>query len=88
MGCCGLGGIFCDRVLCLPAVIRAMHNCPTEWFDTVVTKCLHSPLPSHILHAWERIHQIRNQASHTEPLNREKYQRVLEDTLSPNVLRP
>lgn len=69
-------------------VIRAMHNCPTEWFDTVVTKCLHSPLPPHVLPAWERVHRIRNQASHTEPLNREKYQRVLEDTLSPNVLRP
>lgn len=69
-------------------VIKSLHNCSTEQFDTVVVKCLNSHLPSHLLNAWERIHQIRNQASHTEPLNREDYQQLLQDALSPNVLKP
>ncbi len=56
-------------------------------FDTVVSHCLQQPLPSHVFDAWERIYQIRNQASHTEPLSHEDSQRVLKDALSPDVLR-
>jgi hypothetical protein len=68
-------------------VIRAMPNHSPNFFDTVVSCCLQQPLPSHVFDAWERIYQIRNQASHTEPLSHEDYKRVLKDALSPDVWR-
>ncbi len=68
-------------------VIRAMPAHSSGFFDTVVSRCLQQPLPSHVFEAWERIYQIRNQASHTEPLSHKDYQRVLKDALSPDVLR-
>ncbi len=48
----------------------------------------HQSLPSELLEAWERIYRIRNKSSHTEPLNQRDYQQVLQDVLSPDVLRP
>ncbi|MEG4588978.1 hypothetical protein QUA54_27735 [Microcoleus sp. MOSTC5] len=68
-------------------VIKAMPTHSPDFFDTVVSRCLQKPLPSHVFDAWKRINRIRNQASHTEPLSHKDYQLVLEDALSPDILR-
>jgi hypothetical protein len=57
-------------------------------FNQVIQRPSRQSLPSELIEAWKRIYRIRNKSSHTELLTRTDYEQVLDDVLSPDVLRP
>jgi hypothetical protein len=69
-------------------VVRVMNGSTEEVFDTIVLRCLGTPLPRKLLDDWRTIYQTRNHASHIRPLARNEYETILEKALSPENLYP
>lgn len=68
-------------------VTIAMHNNRNEDFNNVIENCGAS-LTQRFMTDWQRINQIRNPASHTEPLNFQDYQEIINIILVGGMLEP
>jgi hypothetical protein len=69
-------------------VINAMNNNQAENLDQIILQCLQNPLPQHYLAVWQRIYEMRNPASHTDPLSKGDYNQLISDFINAQMFEP
>lgn len=67
-------------------ITKAMIDSPDESLDAVFSRCLGSGLPRQMMETWEVLYQLRNKASHVQPLSLNEYSIALRSALSPDIL--
>lgn len=70
------------------AITQAMLRDSDEVMHQVIHQSIGQPLPQYVFDCWHEVYQIRNGASHTHPLSRNEYERVIDRAIMSRMLIP